>query len=415
MTQDVNSCSAVGSPSTLNSTHVESFLARQRALGYAACKLRDKWRIIEHFVGWTRMKELPATELIEVHVIEYLEAFEHLSQDRLRFKRALLLAFLRHLHYTGVIPNSEESVEQSPARQIEQDYADYLRDERGLSSKSLQVYLPPVRMFLADYLGEPRDVSLCDLNAETVRAFVLSRLDDRASESARLLTIALRSFLRFLFLRGVTQIDLSSSIGTVRKTRGAEVHAFLSSTEVERVLLAPDLQTPVGRRDHAILLLLARLGLRAGEIVALTLDDICWRSGEIIVHGKGGEHNRLPLLKDVGAALALYLESARGASDCRRVFLRRFAPRVGFSGPAAVGHVVRRHMARARVQRPSRTAAHLFRHTLATFMLNHDASLTEISEILRHRSVTTTEIYAKVAFESLREVARPWPSEEVVR
>jgi site-specific recombinase XerD len=133
------------------------------------------------------------------------------------------------------------------------------------------------------------------------------------------------------------------------------------------------------------------------------------------VHGKGGEINRLPLLKDVGSALALYLQSARGASECRRVFLRRFAPRVGFSGPSAVGCIVRKHMAHVEVQRPPGTAAHLFRHTLATSMLHHGASLTEISEVLRHRSITSTEIYAKVAFESLREVARPWPCEEVAR
>jgi site-specific recombinase XerD len=415
MTQNVIPCSTVGPPSALNTTHVELFLARQRALGYAACKLRDKCRIIQHFVDWAQMMELSATEIVEVHVIEYLEAFEHLSQERLRFKRALLLAFLRHLRHVGVIPNPEESVEQSPAIQFEQDYADYLRDERGLSFRSLLVYLPPVRTFLADFAAESRGDFLCDLNAEMIRAFLLGQLDDRAGESARLLIIALRSFLRFLFLRGVTQIDFSSTVTPMRKTRGAEVHAFLSQAELDRVLSAPDLQTPVGRRDHAILLLLARLGLRAGEVVALELDDICWRSGEIVVHSKGGGLNRLPLLKDVGTALALYLESARGASECRRVFLRRFAPRVGFSGPAAVGHVVRQHMERAGVHRPSRVAAHLFRHTLATGMLHHGASLTEISEVLRHRSVTTTEIYAKVAFESLREVARPWPDEEVVR
>jgi len=415
MPPNVIPCSAVGPPSALNTTHVELFLARQRALGYAACKLRDRCRIIQHFIGWARMMALSATEIVEVHVIEYLEAFEHLSQARLRFKRALLLAFLRHLRHVGVIPNPEESVEQSPAIQIEQDYADYLRDERGLSFRSLLVYLSPVRTFLADFAAESRGDFLCDLNAEMIRAFLLGQLDDRAGESARLLIIALRSFLRFLFLRGVTQNDFSSTVTPMRKTRGAEVHAFLSPAELARVLSAPDLQTSVGRRDHAILLLLARLGLRAGEVVALELDDICWHSGEIVVHGKGGERNRLPLLKDVGASLALYLQSARGASECRRVFLRRFAPRVGFSGPAAVGCIVRQHMARAGVQRPSGTAAHLFRHTLATGMLHNGASLTEISEVLRHRSVTTTEIYAKVAFESLREVARPWPSEEVAR
>lgn len=415
MTQDVNFCSAVGPVAALNSTHVESFLARQRALGYAACKFRDKWLITQYFVTWTQTMEIPATAMTEAHVIAYLELHSQPSKERLAFKRALLLAFLRHLRDEGVAPNMEEPVEETLAKRLEQEYADYLRDERGLSLRSLLVYLPHVRAFLTDYMAETRDHSLNDLDAGMVRTFLLGRFDDLGGESTRLLTIALRSFLHFVFLRGVTQLDLSSAITTIRKPRGAGVHAFLSPAEVEKVVSAPDLRTPVGRRDHAILLLLARLGLRAGEVVTLGLDDICWRTGEIVVHGKGGTCNRLPLLKDIGTALAQYIQSGRGDCDCRRVFLRRFAPRIGFSGPAAVGHVVRRHMARAGVQRPSRAAAHLFRHSLATGMLHNGASLSEISEVLRHHCVATTEIYAKVAFESLREVARPWPGEEVVR
>lgn len=415
MTQDIIPCIAEGPPSALNNTHVESFSDRQKEMGYAACKFRDKRQIVRQFVCWTQMMKIPASKVAETHVVEYLESSKHLSSERFRFKRALLSAFLRHLHQTGVIANSEETVKQSPAGQIERDYTDYLRGERGLSFRSLLIYLPPVRTFLAEVEAESGGDFLCDFNAEMIRAFLLGQLDDRAGESARLLIIALRSFLRFLFIRGVTQIDFSSTVTPMRKTRGAEVHAFLSPAELERILSAPDLQTAVGLRDHAILLLLARLGLRAGEIVTLELDDICWRSGEIVVHGKGGTCNRLPMLKDVGAALALYLQSARGDSACRRVFLRRFAPRVGFSGPSAVGCVVRQHMARAGVKRPPGTAAHLFRHTLATGMLHHGASLTEISEVLRHRSVTSTEIYAKVAFESLREVARPWPGEEAAQ
>lgn len=415
MPQDVYLCTAVDLPSELNPSHVESFMARQRAAGYATCKFRDKSRIVYHFLTWTQTRGVPATQLSEFHVVEYLKLSAQLSKQRLAFKRALLLAFVRHLCQEGITSHPEAPRETTQAKRIEQDYADYLRDERGLSFRSLLVYLPPVRTFLAGYVAESKDNFFCDLNAEVVRSFVLNQLDDRTGESARLLTVAIRSFLRFLFLRGVTQNDLSSTVTPIRKTRGAEVHAFLSPAEVERVLSAPNLQTPVGRRDHAILLLLARLGLRAGEVVTLELDDIRWRSAEIVVRGKGGQLNRLPLLKDVGAALAGYIESARGSSDGRRVFLRCFAPCVGFSGPAAVGHIVRRHMASAGVQRPSHMAAHLFRHTLATGMLHHGASLKEISEILRHRSVTTTEIYAKVAFESLREIARPWPAEEVAR
>jgi integrase/recombinase XerD len=183
---------------------------------------------------------------------------------------------------------------------------------------------------------------------------------------------------------------------------------LLSPEEVERVLAATDRSTSRGCRDYAILLLLARLGLRAGEIASLELGDLLWRSGEIVVHGKGRMVEHLPLLSDVGEALAGYLREAR-ASASRRVFVRLLAPRVGLAGPAAIDHIVRLAFRRAGVCPASRGAAHLFRHSLATRMIRHGASMAEIGEVLRHRSPNSTAIYAKVSFEALRGVARPWP------
>jgi integrase/recombinase XerD len=150
--------------------------------------------------------------------------------------------------------------------------------------------------------------------------------------------------------------------------------------------------------------------LRAGEVVALELGDIDWRTGEIVVRGKGRVLERLPLLSDIGEALALYLRKDRGTSASRRVFLRMLAPRVGLAGPCAVGDIVRRALARAGLRPSSRGAAHLLRHSLATRMIRHGASLAEIAEVLRHRSQGTTAIYAKVDLEALRGVARPWPT-----
>jgi integrase/recombinase XerD len=246
------------------------------------------------------------------------------------------------------------------------------------------------------------------LDAQTVQNFLLDRIRNRSSEYARLLAIALRSFFRFLYLREETAIDLSLSVPTVRKWRQAEITPFLSPDEVERVLSRTDRSTPRGRRDYAILLLLARLGLRAGEVVILELGDILWRTGEVVIRGKGRVQSRLPLLSDIGEALALYLSQDRRTSISRQVFLRMQAPRLGLAGPAAVGHIVRKALARAGL-RPSHGAAHLFRHSLATRMIRQGASIAQISEILRHRSQNSTAIYAKVDFESLRNVARPWP------
>ncbi|HEX3757197.1 MAG TPA: tyrosine-type recombinase/integrase, partial [Kofleriaceae bacterium] len=195
----------------------------------------------------------------------------------------------------------------------------------------------------------------------------------------------------------------------VRRWRFATVPSFLTPDEVEQVIAVADRSTARGRRAFAILLLLARLGLRAGEIVALELDDIRWRTGEIVIRGKGRLHDRLPLLDDVGEALALYLREARRPSASRRVFLRGCAPRVGLSGPTAVCVVARAALRHAGLRPTGRVGAHIFRHSLATRMIRRGASLAEISQVLRHRSIDTTQLYAKVEFDALRGVALPWP------
>jgi site-specific recombinase XerD len=297
----------------------------------------------------------------------------------------------------------------SEGHRLLRDYEDYLRNNRGLAENSIHVYIPFIRGFLASLAGQTRRVSKRSLNTLAIRDFVLSHIQHRSGEYVRLLGTALRSFLRFLFLSGQISRDISPSVPTVRKYRQAVPPAFLSPEEVERVLAKTDRSTSTGRRDYAIILLLARLGLRAGEIVALELDDLLWRTGEIVVHGKGGIVDRLPLSSEIGDALATYLREDRGIGTSRRVFLRRLAPRTGLTGPASIGHIVRRALVRADVRRSGRGAAHLFRHGLATKMIRHGASISEIAEILRHRSQTTTAIYAQVSFEALRTVALAWP------
>lgn len=307
------------------------------------------------------------------------------------------------------MPAPTPRIDSSPVGEFQRQYVHYLRNERGLTENSIRVYSPYIHDFLTELVASSGSASPGELDAVTVQDFLLDRIRNRSSEYSRLLATALRSFLSFLFLRGETVIDLSLCIPTVRRWRQAAVPALLSPEEVERVIAAPDRSTPGGCRDYAILLLLARLGLRAGEIVVLELGDIRWRTAEIVIRGKGRLLDRLPLLSDIGKALALYLRKDRGCSASRRVFLRMKAPRVGMAGPAAVGHIVRRALARAEIHLTHRGAAHLFRHSLATRMIRHGASMAEISEVLRHRSQSTTAIYAKVDFEALRGVARPWP------
>lgn len=227
-------------------------------------------------------------------------------------------------------------------------------------------------------------------------------------KTAKLLTTALRSFLQYGRYRGDIRLDLAAVVPLVANWSMSSVPRAIAPDQVRRLLARINRRTAVGRRDYAILLLLARLGLRSGEVVFLELDDIDWKDGSFSVRGKGGRRFQLPLPADVGEAIVAYVRHGRPASNSRRVFLRAKAPFRGFLGPSAVGSIVRHALLRAGIDAPT-TGAHQFRHGLATEMLRHGASLSEIGELLGHRSPETTKIYTKVDLDALRTLALPWP------
>jgi integrase/recombinase XerD len=393
----------------LGTAHIRTFIANLRTEGYAERTLRKKQSVVKSFIRWTGGKHFKLQDLNESHLTAYVGRVPDRKTDRANFEMSALKPFLTHLWAELGMSPSVSATDISPADDLKKRYTDYLLKERGLSKNSVLVYLPVISDFLNEQLVKTGFISPEAFNAQSIQCFLLDRVRDRSGDYAHLLATALRSFLRFAYLRQGTTIDLSFCVPTVRKWDQAKVPGFLSPDEVEHVLSAIDRSSPRGNRDYAILLLLARLGLRAGEIITLELGDILWRKGEIFIRGKGRTQDRLPLLSDIGEALAVYLTQYRGVSTSRRVFLRMLAPRIGLTGPAAVGHIVRFALARSGLSAPSRSAAHLFRHSLATKMIRNGASIAEISEILRHRSQNTTQIYAKVDFESLREVARSWP------
>ena len=394
----------------LQDTHVEAFFAHLRAAGYAERTLRKKRGVARSFARWTRCRKVAAEDLDESHAAAFLRRCGRRPKDWTAPARATVRLFLEYCRLDRGRSSTVEGVEVSPAKTLLQSYVDYLRGERGLAENSIHVYAPYIRDFLDERSARGGGIAPERFDAPSVHAFVLDHIRGRSSEYARLLGSALRSFLRFLYARERTPTDLSFAVPAVRRWRQATVPAFLLPEQVERVLATTDRASPCGRRDYAILLLLARLGLRASEVVGLELNDIRWRSAEIIVRGKGGRRDRMPLLSDIGEAFASYLQQDRRPSSSRRVFLRMWAPRLGLAGPAAVGHIVRRALVRAAIGRSGRGAAHLFRHSLATRMIRHGASIPEIAEVLRHRSQGSSEIYAKVAFEALRGVARCWPT-----
>jgi site-specific recombinase XerD len=394
----------------LPARHIEAFLEHLRTAGYVDSTLRKKQRILTAFVRWIKGETIALAHLDESAIGAFVNRSACAPAVRVQFELAvlrLLLTFLRSKAIVRLaVPVNDSSIDR-----ISDRYVDYLRQDRGLAENSVHVYAPFIRDFLrSQNAGDGGFVLPEAFDATTIRNHLLARSKGRSGEYMRLMAVALRSFCHFLFLRGDTARDLSSAVPTVRKWRQSSVPTFLTPEQEESILTCTDRSSPRGRRDYAILLLLARLGLRAGEIVVLELEDILWRSAELVVHGKGQMVEHMPLLDDVGEALAMYLRDDRGASASRRVFLRMWAPRVGLTGPAAVGHIVRLAFARAGFRPACRGAAHLFRHGLATTMIRHGASMAEIAEVLRHRSQDSTAIYAKVSFEALRGVARAWPA-----
>jgi site-specific recombinase XerD len=310
------------------------------------------------------------------------------------------------LRNEGITKKKRREVDEGGLQRIEHDFVRHLAKERGLSPATLNNYVPLVKRFLAERFGSD-PIVLNAICPSDVTEFVIRDARSKSPRTAQSMTTALRVFFRFLLLRGDVTLNLAASVPTVSEYKQSGIPKFLQPRDVERLLKSCDKNTPVGKRDYAIMLLLSRLGLRASEIVALRLDDILWETGVVNIRGKGARHDQLPLPHDVGEALATYIRHGRPSCPTRRVFIRARAPHVGFSGSVAIADIVRRALARAGLD-PIRKGSHLLRHSLAVRMLREGASLQEISEILRHSSPNTTEIYAKVDPEALYGLALPW-------
>lgn len=390
---------------------VDSFLSALHDAGYPERTVRKKRTVAAAFARWARCKHLPTARIAESHVAAFLARPPRgvRGKDRVSLERAAVRGLLRHLRGEPASNASRPWLSDPFGSADEGRYVEYMRARRGYSERSIAIHGSLVRDFLAWRVAKRKAPVGEALNADCVRDFLVARIHGRSPASVQLLTSVLRSFLRFLHASGETAVDLSPAVPMARTSTHAVMRQVLSPADVERLVDTADPRTPRGRRNRAILLLLARLGLRAGEVVGLELGDVRWRTGEIIVRGKGRLVDRLPLPSEVGAAIARYLRLDRGMSSSRRVFLRRIAPRVGLVGPAAVGSIVRDAFARAGISRTGRGAAHILRRSLATRMIRDGASLLEIGEVLRHRSPASTEVYAQVGLEALREVARPWP------
>jgi site-specific recombinase XerD len=388
--------------------HLDSFVITVTQLGYARSSVRQQILLLGDLERWLERKSLALVDLDEQVAKQFLEKRRRQRRLGKGHSRTVSL-FLEYLREKGAIPGPQLTVDDSPLAMLQKRYENFLKKDRGLSPVTATRYGTFVRRFIVERFGDAR-ICVRKLVPSDISGFLLRHARSGSPGEAKLMVTALRSFFRFLFQHGETENDLAGAVPTVPAWRLADVPKYLTPEEVERVVHARDRRNPsLACRDRAIMLLLARLGLRASEVIALELDDINWRAGVLTVHGKGRYHDGLPLPADVGEAVAGYLRQHRPPCTTRRVFIRNKAPHRGFAHPSSISTIVCRALKRAGL-RPALMGAHILRHSLATGMLRSGASMNEIGQVLRHRVANTTEIYAKVDINGLRSLALPWPT-----
>jgi integrase/recombinase XerD len=406
MTQTLRNPSRVPPQGSLLGT-VQVFAEQMQAQGYAEASMKTSTRLVKDFAVWLDQHGIASQSLSAKHVADYLDH----RWRKLRRRRGdafTLEAFGQFVAPNGYKASSGQEAAISPARRVRQEFEQYLLCERGLAAASILLYGNSIERFLDSVFGAS-EVRLDQISAPDVIGFVqteAARLNH--PKRAQVMTTALRSFLQYGRYRGEIVVDLHTCVPTVANWSLAGIPRTISPAQVQRLLGGCDRQSATGRRDYAILVLISRLGLRASEVVQLTLDDLDWTEGAIRIRGPAQRADRLPLPADVGAALVDYLRHGRPDCTSRNVFIRSRAPQRALLGPSAVSCIVCRALRRAGIVSLTK-GAHMLRHSLATQMLAGGASLGEIAEILRHRNPQTTTIYAKVDLASLHTLALPWP------
>jgi site-specific recombinase XerD len=383
--------------------HKQGLWADLLAQGYTPLSSRNLLYLTAHLSRWLDERGLRAIDLSEDRIEEFLDRRRGVGYTH-HLTRCALKPVLEHLRRAGALPVWEVPVaEPTPLDQLLHGYEGYLAQERALVPATVQRYREAARKFLSGRF-EDGSLQIGRMNPAEISSFILGESRRWSIGTAKYSVTALRSLLRYLLLRGEIAVDLASAVPAVAGYRLSGLPKTLTEGEVERLLQGCDRSTSIGLRDFAVLLLMSRLGLRACEVVRLDLDDVQWARGEMMVRGKGGREDNLPLPWDVGKAMADYLRQARPSTTCRALFVTATAPHRKLTS----------HGIQAIVQRAGRRiglaslGSHRLRHTAATRMLGRGASLPEIAQVLGHRSLETTAIYAKVDRDALRPLCRPW-------
>src|SRR5215471_6431272 len=370
--------------------------------GYAYSSVCSWLRVMAHLSRWMVVQGLDGAELTRPRLMQFVAARREAGYKNWKSERGLAPLVI-YLVGSGAMPASEAEAGESPVHRLLEAYGRHLLTEPGVKTTTIAGYRSAVRPFVEQRVRRGR-LELGELRAADVTGFVLRACRGQQVGSAKYLVTALRSLLRYRHLEGKAP-DLAAAVPAVAGWRGSQLPRGLEQQQVARMLAACGRDTVVGRRDYAMLILLARLGLRRCEVAALGLDDLDWRRGELIIRGKGDRQERLPLPTDVGEAVSAYLLQDRPQVQSRRLFVSARAPFAALTS-GALQTVVSRACDRAGI---ARFAPHRLRHTVATELLRAGAGLPDVGQILRHRSLSTTAIYAKVDRTALRELVQPWP------
>jgi site-specific recombinase XerD len=382
--------------------YLDAYLKQIAEEGFSPCSAPIHLYAIARFSKWLLARHFDLHQVNEAAVVQFLERDPGVLHGGERATLRRLLAMLRQIGVTEAQPVQPKNAQQ----RFLDEYRRYLLQQRGLAETTVPSYIEFAEQLLSDHFGQ-ENPNFAELRAPDVTRFIQSRAR-YGSERNKLLVTSVRSFLRYLRYQGAITVDLAGCVPAVAAWSLSTVPKGLPAGTVQRVLDDCERKSSHGRRNYAVLLLLARLGLRSCEVVALNLDDIDWENGRITIRGKGGRWAQMPLPADVGEAIALYVQSGRPCCTSRRVFVRHRAPMRGLAKRGSVYSIVQRALLRAGV-RSGRKGPHVFRHTLATDLLRQGASLDEIGELLRHQSPDTTAIYAKVDMVALRTLALSWP------
>ncbi len=380
--------------------------SQQYSAGYACIVARHALA----FGRWCGERDIGLDTLTDAEIKCYQRSRARRRSRRPETRRqernalTLLLLYLREQGLCAAAASRTTDIDR-----VITDFAYHLQRNQGLAVASVDTYTRLARQFLDWRFGQA-NVCLQDLRPSDSIAFIRQESKRMAPPAVKGVANGLRSFLRFCEFRGEVHAGLAASVPSVATwTTTPPIPKAIAAEHAQRAIDSCNRLTAVGLRDRAVLLLLARLGLRACEIIRLTLDDIDWDQAQLRIHGKGRQEGLLPLPADVGTAIAAYLQHGRPTCEDRHMFLRSMAPIRGLlDGSDGVGSIVRYALERAKVDAPHR-GSHQFRHALAAQMLRHGASLTEIGQVLRHRSPQTTSIYAKVDLDALRTVTMAWP------